>query len=201
MRFPVLCLLAFGFAGYMTYYDRATGIDTLANPSIPIAVSLPLRIIKLFEGVFYVFAPIPMFAVASWGPALALMGYAACWIVIARSLQPIRRDDLWVPAMAVAMCIPFMFASEVRVTGEAAVDDISGRRMRHLARVAALQKNRGCGYPHAESHRDCTELWRVRITATRHPRNMGFRQIRHSLSMRTAHGAKTFGDGSSVHLA
>ena len=49
---PFVCLLAFGFTGYVTYYDRATGIDTLANPSIPIAVSLPLRIVKLLEGVF-----------------------------------------------------------------------------------------------------------------------------------------------------
>ena len=67
------------------------------------------------------FAPIPMFAIAIWAPPLALIGYAACWIAIARSLQPIRRDDLWVPAMALAMYIPFVFASEVRVTGEAAV--------------------------------------------------------------------------------
>ncbi len=118
---PFVCLLAFGFTGYVTYYDRATGIDTLANSSIPIAVSLPLRIVKLLEGVFYVFAPIPMFAIAIWAPPLALIGYAACWIAIARSLQPIRRDDLWVPAMALAMYIPFVFASEVRVTGEAAV--------------------------------------------------------------------------------
>ena len=116
-----LSLLAFGLAGYVTYYDRATGVDTLANAVIPDAVSLPLRAVKLLEGVFYVFAPIPMFAASPWGPVLALIGYAACWIAIARSLQPIRRDDLWLPAMAVAMCIPFVFASEVRVTGEAAV--------------------------------------------------------------------------------
>jgi hypothetical protein len=118
---PLLCLLFFGFAGYVTYYNRATSVDTLANPFIPVAVSLLLRVAKLLEGVFYVFAPIPMFAVDSWGPALALLGYAVSWIVIARSLQPIRKDDLWLPAMSVAMWIPFVFASEVRVAGEAAV--------------------------------------------------------------------------------
>ena len=119
---PFVCLLAFGVAGYVTYYDRATGIDTLANPSIPAAVSVPLRFLKLLEGVVYVFAPVPMFAVAFWGPMLAFAGYAACWIVIARSLRPIHTgEQLWIPAMAAAMCIPFVFASEVRVTGEAAV--------------------------------------------------------------------------------
>jgi hypothetical protein len=115
------CLLAFVVAGYLTYYDRAAATDTLANSSIPSVVSLPLRLVKLLEGVFYVFAPIPMFAAASWGPVLALAGYAACWIVIARSLQPVRRDTPGLMAMAAAMCIPFVFASEVRVAGEAAV--------------------------------------------------------------------------------
>ena len=118
---PAICLLTFGFAGYVTYYDRATNLDTLANPSIPFAVSLALRIVKLLEGVLYVFAPIPMFAFSTWGPVLALMGYAACWVVIARSRRSIPKDARWVPAMAAAMCIPFVFASEVRVTGEAAV--------------------------------------------------------------------------------
>ena len=162
---PFLCLLAFGFAGYVTYYDRATGIDTLANPSIPIAVSLPLRIMKLLEGVFYVFAPIPMFAVAIWAPVLALVGYAACWIVIARSLQPIRRDDLWVPAMALAMCIPFVFASEVRVTGEAAVMTFLAVACATSAGVAAVCKNRSCGYSGAEPHWNCAELRTVCIGA------------------------------------
>jgi len=118
----LLGVLVFGLAGYLTYYDRAAGIDTLANPAVSVVVSAPLRLIKLAEGVLYVFAPVPMFAVASWGPLLALAGYAACWITLARSLQPIRTaDDLWVPATAGALCVPFVFASEVRVTGEAAV--------------------------------------------------------------------------------
>ena len=72
------------------------------------------------RGVFYVFAPIPMFAVASWGPVLACLP-CRLLIVIARSLQPIRWDGLWLPAMSVSMCIPFVLASEVRVTGEAGV--------------------------------------------------------------------------------
>jgi hypothetical protein len=42
-------------------------------------------------------------------------------VVIARSLQSIQKDNVWVPALAASMCIPFVFASEVRVTGEAAV--------------------------------------------------------------------------------
>jgi hypothetical protein len=118
----IVCTLVFSLAGYLTYYDRAAGTDTLANPSIPTALSLPLRIAKVLEGVLYVFAPVPMFAVSSWAPVLALIGYAICWLIIARSLQPIRTDDdVSIAALAVAMCIPFMFASEVRVTGEAVV--------------------------------------------------------------------------------
>jgi hypothetical protein len=106
----------------VTYYDRASGIDTLANPSVPSVVSLPLRFMKLLEGLVYVFAPVPMFAVGRWLPVLALAGYAACWIVIARSLRPINAgEQRWLPALAMMMCIPFVFASEVRVTGEAAV--------------------------------------------------------------------------------
>jgi hypothetical protein len=121
---PVLCMLVFGLAGYLTYYDRAAGEATLASAVIPGTVEAALRVGKLIEGMMYVVAPVPMFAVVSWGPILALIGYAALWSVLVRSCRPLRARFAahgWIAAMALAMCVPFVFASEVRVTGEAAV--------------------------------------------------------------------------------
>ena len=96
--------------------------DTLA--SVPIAISFPLRFLNLLEGVFYIFAPVPMFAIVPSGPVVALFAYAVLWFVVTRSLRPIRAVSTthgWIPAMAMAMCLPFAFASGVRVTGEATV--------------------------------------------------------------------------------
>jgi hypothetical protein len=121
---PVLCMLVFGLAGYLTYYDRAAAEATLASAAVPGTVEAALRVGKLVEGMVYVFAPVPMFAGVSWGPALALLGYAALWFVVARSCRPVRSRLAahgWIAAMALSMCVPFFFASEVRVTGEAAV--------------------------------------------------------------------------------
>jgi len=73
---PLLLMIIFVWAGYMTYYAVAREGATLASPSIEPAISLPLRAAKLIEGTIYVFAPVPMFAVAWWGPVLALVAYA-----------------------------------------------------------------------------------------------------------------------------
>ena len=118
----LLCMFVFGLAGYLTYYDRAAAANTLASPETSAAVSIPLRLAKLIEGITYIFAPIPMFAIAAWTPVLALIAYAALWVVVARAVRPARwAASPWIPAMALMMCLPFVFASEVRVVGEGAV--------------------------------------------------------------------------------
>lgn len=122
---PLLLILIFGFAGYATYYaDTVREGNNLASASIGMAIAAPLRLAKLLEGIFYVFAPIPMFAVAPWGPVVALFAYAVFWFLVTRSLRPFRAVstiDGWIPLMAMTMCVPFVFSSEVRVTGMAAV--------------------------------------------------------------------------------
>lgn len=119
----LLLVVVFGVAGYVTYYDAASRMgNTLA--SVPIVIALPLRILKLFEGILYIFAPVQMFAIVPSGPVVALVAYAVLWFVVTRSLRPFRAGPTahgWIPAMAMTMCVPFVFASEVRVTGEATV--------------------------------------------------------------------------------
>jgi hypothetical protein len=58
--------LLFGISGYLTYYRFGTTQDTLAASSVGLLIALPARALKLLEGAFYVFMPIPMFAVNSW---------------------------------------------------------------------------------------------------------------------------------------
>ena len=121
---PLLCMCVFGVAGYVAYYNHAVSGNTIASEYIPLAVSLPLRMAKLIEGVVYVFAPIPVFAVARWAPIAAFIVYLSLWFVVARSLLPFRaalREHGGIPAMALTMCIPFVFATEVRLTMDAAV--------------------------------------------------------------------------------
>jgi hypothetical protein len=141
--FSLLCLFVFGLAGYLTYYDRSVGAGTLASPEIPVVLSFPLRAAKLVEGMLYVFAPVPMFAISSWGPVFALIVYVGLWLIVAQSLRPFRPGvNGWIPAMALAMCVPFVFASEVRVVGEAAVLTFlavaSAARWRRPARMALV---------------------------------------------------------------
>lgn len=119
---PLLCLAVFAAAGYLTHYARGVEGNTLANPSIPLTTSMPLRAAKVLEGSVYVFAPFPMFAATWWGPIAAFAVYAALWLVIASSLDRARLRSSttgWLLALALSMCIPFVFASEVRVTAEA----------------------------------------------------------------------------------
>ena len=119
----MLLIFIFGFAGYVTYYDAVIRMGgTLA--SVPIAISLPLRFLKLLEGVFYIFAPAPIFAIVPSGPVVALFVYAVLWFVVSRSLHPFHAVSTthgWIPAIAMTMCLPFAFASAVRVTDEATV--------------------------------------------------------------------------------
>lgn len=120
----VLWLTVFAAAGYLTHYARGVEGNTLADPSIPLATSMPLRAAKLLEGTVHVFAPFPMFAANWWGPIAAFAVYAALWLVIAGSLDRARLRSSstgWLLALALSMCVPFVFASEVRVTAEAVV--------------------------------------------------------------------------------
>jgi hypothetical protein len=120
----LVCFVAFAVAGYLTHYARATTWPTLASADIPLTASLPLRGAKMLEGVVYVFAPFPMFAATWWGPIAAFALYAVPWLVIAGSLDRAHirsAATLWLLALAVSMCVPFVFASEVRVTAEAVV--------------------------------------------------------------------------------
>lgn len=120
----LLCMVVFVAAGYLTHYARATTFNTLAGADVPLTASLPLRAAKFLEGTSYVFAPIPMFAATAWGPVVAFFAYAVLWLIVARSIDPARvrsSTTAWLAALALAMCVPFVFASDVRVTGQAAV--------------------------------------------------------------------------------
>ena len=124
----LLLILIFGVPGYVLHYvtahEATAQSATLDNASIGLAIAVPLRLAKLLEGILYVFAPVPMFAAVSWGPIVALCAYGALWYVVARSLRPsgaVSATNRWIPAMALTMCLPFVFASDVRVTGEATV--------------------------------------------------------------------------------
>lgn len=80
----------------------------------------------MLEGVLYVFAPVPMFASTWSAMAIAAIVYVTAWIVL---LRPVKisyamaalRANPTVPALAAAMSVPFLYASEVRITGAAAV--------------------------------------------------------------------------------
>ena len=120
----LLWLIVFGAGIYLTRYtEESAFFDSLYT--LPAAVSIPLRILKLIEGILYVFAPIPMFAVTTWAPFAVLGVYVVLWAIVLRSVTRRTisglRSNAWVPAMAIAMCVPFLFASEVRTTGAAAV--------------------------------------------------------------------------------
>lgn len=141
----LLCFVAFVLAGYLTHYARAESWPTLASAEIPLAASLPLRGAKLLEGVSFVFAPIPMFAVTWWGPVAAFAAYLTLWAVVARSLDRARLTASpagWLLALAVAMAVPFVYASDVRLTAHAAVFTFlavaSMTRWRRTARLAVV---------------------------------------------------------------
>ncbi len=120
----LLWMVVFGLGIYVTHYtEESAVVDSLY--SLPFIVSIPLRIVKLFEGVLYVFAPIPMFAVTFWAPFVALVAYAVAWTVLLRSIAKsgatALRSNPWIAAMAAAMSVRFLFASDVRITGAATV--------------------------------------------------------------------------------
>lgn len=120
----LLSVPVFLFAGYTTYYAAAVReghIPTVTEVGAGLAA--PIGLAKVLEGVFFIFAPVPMFTVAPWGPIVAVIPYAACWYLVARTVPRPQAlwTDAWIPAIAVALCVPFIFASEVRVTGIAAV--------------------------------------------------------------------------------
>jgi hypothetical protein len=132
-------LVVFGIGIYVTRYTEESAVaDSLYT--LPAVVSIPLRIVKFLEGVLYIFAPIPMFAVTPWLPFIALTAYAALWLVVlgpgsetrdikgepvagslTTSTKETVRSNAWIPALAIAMSVPFLFASDVRITGAAAV--------------------------------------------------------------------------------
>jgi hypothetical protein len=117
-------LAVFAVGIYLTRYTEESAVaDSLYT--LPVVISIPLRIVKLFEGLLYVFAPIPMFAVTAWMPFVALAAYGALWVAVLRSPMTSVRESIrrhgWIPAMAAAMSVPFLFASDVRITGAAAV--------------------------------------------------------------------------------
>ena len=123
----LLWMVLFGIGIVLTrYVDEsqavAGGDSALAAPFI---VSIPIRALKMVEGMLYVFAPIPMFAVRPWVPFAVLAIYVVCWTVLFRSLKPFnalsRGSNWWMPWMALALAVPFLFASEVRIVGPAAV--------------------------------------------------------------------------------
>jgi hypothetical protein len=89
----MLWMIVFGIGIYLTRYaEESTVADSLY--SLPSVVAIPLRIVKLAEGVLYVFAPVPMVAVTPWARVVALMAYAACWVVLLRSLTTSGRTAL-----------------------------------------------------------------------------------------------------------
>jgi hypothetical protein len=80
-----------------------------------------------------------MFAMTPWAWLAVLPVYAVCWLLLLRSLaisgRTALRSNFWIAAIAIAMSIPFLFASDVRLTGAAAV-------MTYLAIAAGLRPSR-----------------------------------------------------------
>lgn len=141
----LLSVPVFAFAGYTTYY--ATAVREGDAPIVTLVEAGPAVLIgfaKMLEGVFLVFAPVPMFAVAPWGPVVAAIPYAAFWYLVVRSIprpQALWADG-WIPAITIALCIPFILASEVRVTAIATVPAFltiaAAMRETPLARLAIV---------------------------------------------------------------
>ncbi|OFW03197.1 MAG: hypothetical protein A3I61_01485 [Acidobacteria bacterium RIFCSPLOWO2_02_FULL_68_18] len=113
----------FAYGGYITNYAFTVRDGTPpVVTAVGTALAVPIGLAKVLEGIVIIFAPVSMFAWSPWAPIAALFAYAACWFVIIRSLPgPGARVEGWIIGLALAMCGPFAFNSEVRVTGGAAV--------------------------------------------------------------------------------
>jgi hypothetical protein len=156
---PLVLMLVFGVSGYLTYYVQSVGENTLAHPAVPLPVAVALRTAKLIEGIVYVFAPFPMFAIGGWWPIVALIAYVILWTVVFRSLRTSSFEDggnAALAAIAATMTLPFVFASEVRVVGEAAV--IAYLAIAAGGPVERFRKDRDSGDPDAQPRWSRSEL-------------------------------------------